>query len=59
VAFAAGFFGATGFFAGFADAADFDVALRALPAAGRAGAFDAFARVAATGLLFAIPKSIL
>jgi hypothetical protein len=50
---------ATGFFTGFATAFGFTATLRAAPAEERAGALPDFARLPATGLLFAIPNPIL
>lgn len=50
---------AAGFFTALAAALDFATALRAAPSADRAGGLPDFARLPATGLLFAIPNSIL
>ena len=60
VALAGAFFDvAAGFFAALAAAFGFATALRAVPVAERAGAWPDFARLPATGLLFAIPNPIL
>ena len=60
VALAGAFFDvAAGFFAALAAALGFATVLRAMPVAERAGAWPDFARLPATGLLFASPNPIL